>query len=142
LIVLDATVLLYAVGVGHPLREPSRRLVRAIGEGAVAATTSVAVIQEFAHVRARRRGRSDARGRAAEFAEVLAPLLPIAPTDVAPALRLFERHAALDAFDAFLAAAALAHRAEALVSADRAFKDVRGLSFVELGSSRLDALLG
>ena len=141
MIVLDTTVLVYAVGRGHPLREPSRRLVRAVGDGGIAATTSVAVIQEFAHVRARGSGRSDARVRAAEFAELLAPLLPVIPSDVEPALRLFERHPQLDAFDAFLAAAALAHSAEAVVSADRAFGDVRGLRFVDLGSRRLDSLL-
>jgi hypothetical protein len=139
LIVLDTTVLVYAVAVGHPLREASRRLVQAIGEG-FAATTSVAVIQEFAHVRARRRDRSDARVRATEFAELLAPLLPLVPNDVEPGLRLFERNAELDASDAFLAAAAVTHGAEALVSADRAFAGVRGLRFVELGSSRFDAL--
>lgn len=140
MIVLDTTVLVYAVGVRHPLREASRRLVRAIGEG-LAATTSVAVIQEFAYVRARMRGRSDARARATEFAELLAPLLPVLPSDVEPGLRLFERHDELDASDAFLAVAAVAHDAEALVSADRAFAGIRGLRFVELGSSRLDALL-
>lgn len=141
MIVLDTTVLLYAVGGEHPLGEPSRRLIRAIGDGEVAATTSVPVIQEFAHVRARRRGRSDAHARALEFAELLAPLLPIAPSDVEPALRLFERHEGLDAFDAFLATAAIAHGAEALVSADRAFAEVRRLRFAELGSRRLDALI-
>ena len=141
MIVLDTAVLAYAVGIEHPLREPSREVVRAVANGGVVATTSAAVIQEFAHVRARRRGRADARARAGEFAELLAPLLPTLADDVAPALKLFERHAELDAFDAFLATAALAHGAEALVSADRAFAGIRGLRFVELGSTELGALL-
>ena len=54
-IVLDTTVLAYAVGADHPLRAPCLRLVRAIAEGEVIATTTIEVIQEFAHAPARRR---------------------------------------------------------------------------------------
>ncbi len=62
MILLDTSVLVYAVGGEHPLREPCRRVVNEIGAGRLAATTTVEVIQEFAHVRARRRGRTDERG--------------------------------------------------------------------------------
>lgn len=142
MIVLDTTVLLYAVGAEHPLRQPSREIVRAISDGRVAATTSVPVIQEFAHVRARRRGRSEAVVQAANFAELLAPLLPLTHAEIEPALRLFERHPELDAFDAFLAAAAIAHGARALVSADRAFAVVESVSYVDPVTPELDALIG
>lgn len=60
MIVLDTTVLIYAVGTEHRFRDPCRELIEAIRTGKVAATTTVEVIREFAHVRARRRGRSDA----------------------------------------------------------------------------------
>ena len=53
MIVLDTTALVYAVGGEHPMREPSRRLVEAIAAGRIEATTTVEVIQEFVHVRAR-----------------------------------------------------------------------------------------
>jgi predicted nucleic acid-binding protein len=142
LIVLDTTVLLYAVGNEHPLRTPSRDVVSAIGDGRVAATTSAAVIQEFAHVRARRRGRRDAATQAAAFAELLAPLLPVTHDEVGPALELFERHPQLDAFDAFLAAAALAQDARALVSADRAFAAIAGLQHIMPGTPEFDRLVG
>ena len=56
MIVLDTTVLVYAKGAEHPLRDPCRQLVAAIAEGALQATTSVEVIQELVHVRACRRG--------------------------------------------------------------------------------------
>ena len=141
MIVLDTTVLLYAVGDEHPLRDPSRRLVRAIGDGRVAATTSAAVIQEFAHVRARRRGRRDAATQAAHFAELLAPLLPLTHDEVGPSLELFERHPELDAFDAFLAAAALAQDARALVSADRAFTAIVDLPHVVPGTPEFERMI-
>ena len=55
MIVLDTTVLVYAVGADHPLREPCQLLVRAIADGTILATTTIEVIQEFTHVRGRRR---------------------------------------------------------------------------------------
>lgn len=141
MIVVDTSVLVYAVGSEHPLRSPSRRIFDAVSAGKIAASTSVAVIQEFAHVRARRGGRQDAAVQASRFAQLLAPLLPVRDDEIATALDLFTRHARLGAFDAFLAAAALAHDARALVSADRAFADVAELAYVDPGTRELDALL-
>lgn len=43
-IVLDTTVLIYAVGADRRLRESARRLVQAIGNGTLAATTTVEVM--------------------------------------------------------------------------------------------------
>jgi len=140
-IVLDTTVLAYAVGTEHPLREPSRRLLKALGEGMVTASTTVDVIQEFAHGYARRRPRADAAAQARRYATLLAPLLSPTEADLAAGLQLFEKQERLDAFDAVLAATAIAHESKALVSADRAFASVRRLPFVELGSPEFDALL-
>ena len=142
MIVLDTTVLVYAVGEEHPLREPARRLIDAIGAGRVRASTSVEAIQELAHVRARRRGRADAVAVARAYAALLAPLLDVGSGDLDAGLRLFERHAELGSFDAVLAAVAIERDAEALVSADKAFASVRRLRFVELGSAALEELLG
>lgn len=57
---LDTTVLTNAVGKSHPLREPARRLVAAVGDKQLDLRTTVEVIQEFAQVRSRRRTREDA----------------------------------------------------------------------------------
>ena len=141
MIVLDTTVLAYAVGTEHPLREPSRRLIGAIGEGMVTASTTVDVIQEFAHGYARPRPRADAAAQARRYATLLAPLLSPTEADLAAGLQLFEKQERLDAFDAVLAATTIAHEAKALVSADRAFASVRRLPFVELGSPEFNALL-
>ena len=121
MIVLDTTVLVYAKGADHPLRAPCRELVEGIAEGAVQATTSVEVIQEFVHVRARRRGRQDAAATGSDYAELLSPLLDVTREDLRRGLALFERSDRLGAFDAVLAAAAMARNAAALVSADVAF---------------------
>jgi len=74
-IILDTGVLIYAVGEKHPLREPCRRLIAAQGDGRVDAATTVEVIQEFAHVRTRRRSRTDAVALARSYKTALTLLV-------------------------------------------------------------------
>jgi predicted nucleic acid-binding protein len=140
-IVVDTTVLVYAVGVEHPLREPSRRLVSAIAEGRFHATTTVEVIQEFVHIRARRLGRVDAAKAGRSFSELLAPLLVTPAAAVEAGLRIFERSDSLGAFDEFLAATAIANDADALVSADRAFSSISPLTHIVPGTDAFERLL-
>ena len=132
MILLDTTVLIYAVGDDHQLRESCRALIGAIGEGRIAATTTVEAIQEFAHVRARRRTRSDAAHIARQYAELLAPLTVVEPEDLLRGLHLFEQQASLGAFDAVLAAV-VQRRAHltGLASADRAFARVGGVDHLD-----------
>ena len=140
MIVLDTTVLVYAKGADHPLREPCRGLLRAVERGSLTATTTAEAIQEFAHVRAKRRGRSDAADLASAYVDLLAPLLVIEEEDVRAGLRLFELHPELGCFDAVLAAGALAADAEALVSADRAFASVPDLVHIDPGTPAIEEL--
>jgi uncharacterized protein len=118
LLLLDTTVLVYAVGAEHPLRSAAAGLVRAIGNGDVAATTTVEVIQELTHVRARRGSRSEAVALARDVVTLLTPLVTVTPDDLIAGLGLFDRHEGLGAFDAVLAAVARRIGAT-LVTADR-----------------------
>jgi predicted nucleic acid-binding protein len=140
LIVLDTTVLVYAVGDDHTLREPARSLVQAIEDGTAQATTSVEAIQEFVHVRARRRDRSDAAALGRAYATLLSPLLQPTEGDLEKGLRLVEREERLGPFDAVLAATAIAAKADALVSADTAFDGIRGLRWVDLAGPDVELL--
>ncbi|MGH3949868.1 MAG: type II toxin-antitoxin system VapC family toxin [Pseudonocardiaceae bacterium] len=124
MIVLDTTVLVYAVGAAHPLRTPCRRL---IAERTSAITTTAGVIQEFVHVRSRRRSRAEAVQLGTAYLTLLSPLLDVPDRAVMDALELLGQHCDLGAFDAVLAAAARAARCEALVTADRAFGEIDGL---------------
>lgn len=134
MIVLDSTVLLYAVGGDHPLRSPARRIIAAIGDGRLAATTTPEVIQEFTHVRARRRGRADAVVLAQDLATLLTPLTTVTADDLRRGLAVFERTDRLGCFDAVLVA--LARRLDApIVSADRVLLAALG----ELASGLDDA---
>jgi uncharacterized protein len=139
-IVLDTTVLVYAAGVEHPLRAPCRRLLEAHTAENLALVTTIEVIQEFAHVRARRRSRTDAVARARSLMDTLS-LLSSTTDDLDLGLTLFEDHPEIGAFDALLAAVALNRHAEALVSADGGFGEVPGLNWIDPATPALDRLL-
>ena len=124
MIVVDTTVLVYAVGADHPLRDPCRALVAAVEAGSLTASTTIEVIQEFCHVRARRRSRSDAAALAHSYADLFSPLVVVDHDDLSAGLELVERIEDLGAFDAVLAAAAQRRGAVALISTDAAFANV------------------
>jgi uncharacterized protein len=115
-------------------------LLRAHGDGRIDATTTIEVVQEFLHVRARRRSRTNAVALARHYMAAL-PLLVTRSDDLEFGLALFERHTALGAFDSVLAAVALTRRARALVSADRAFGEVPGLPWGNPATPELDQLV-
>jgi uncharacterized protein len=142
MIVLDTTVLVYAVGDLHDFREPCRKIIDAVQNDRLAATTTVEVIQEFAHVRARRRDRADAAELARSYANLLSPLLSIVERDLVDGLELFERHPELGSFDAVLAAATRSAGAAALVSADATYGKVPHLRHVVPDSAGVAALVG
>ena len=140
MILVDTNVLLYAVGGDHPLQDPCRGLLDAQGAGRLELMTTLDVLQEFTYVRARRRPRD----RTALLARLFAESLTIVETsvdDLDHGLELFVDHRGLDVIDAVLAAVALHHDAEALVSADRAFAHITELRHVDPATPTLDALL-
>jgi DNA phosphorothioation-dependent restriction protein DptG len=141
-IVLDTTVLVYAKGAEHPLRDPCRRLIDAIAQGTLEATSTVEAIQEFVHVRAQRRERSDAVALGRDYIDLLTPLVMVDEERLRRGLALFEHNERLGAFDAVLAATAIDINASALVSADRAFADVPDLTNLVPNDAGVTELLG
>jgi uncharacterized protein len=141
MIVLDTTVLVYAKGADHRFRDPCRQLIAAIAERRVEATTSVEAIQELVHVRSRRRGRADAAKLGRDYAELLSPLLTVTREDLERGLAIFERAEGIGPFDAVLAAAAETAGAEALVSADSGFAELKTVEHVIPDADGLAMLL-
>jgi predicted nucleic acid-binding protein len=132
-ILLDTTVLVYAVGDDHPLAGTARQLMTDIRSGVVRAHTTPEVIQEFAHVRARRRTREDATALARAFADLLGPLQVVTAQNLNAGLDLWSAHPSIGSFDAVLAAVAMSVDAE-LVSADSGFGKINGLNWRSLAS--------
>jgi predicted nucleic acid-binding protein len=141
MIVLDTTVLVYATGTDHPFRDPSRRLIEAVLNRDVEATTTVEVIQEFVHVRARRRGRADAVALGEDYVQLLSPLLTVSDEQLRRGLTLFGRSDELGAFDSVLAAAASGAGATAIVSADKAFANLGDIEHVTPNATGVTDLL-
>ena len=131
MMLLDTTVLVYAVGGDHPLATPARDIIAKVRDGRERAHTTPEVIQEFAHVRARRRAREDAGAIATAYAAVLAPLQVVTGQHLSAGLQLWQQYPKLASFDAVLAAVAISLDAE-LVSADRAFGEVADLRWRDL----------
>lgn len=141
MIILDTAVLAYAVGEQHPLRDSCRRILAAHADGRLEATTTVEAIQEFTHIRARRRTRADAVMIARAYLDAFDPLMT-SRDELEHGLALFEQLPDLGAFDAVLAAVALGRAAEALVSPDRAFATVPGLTWMDPARPAIERLLG
>jgi uncharacterized protein len=141
MILLDTTVLVYAKGETHALRDPCRDLIDAIARGRLEATTTVEVIQEFVHVRSRRRSRADAAALGRDYAALLSPLLGPDGRNLEQGLALFERVDRLGAFDAVLAATADRAGVSALVSADADFAAIAGVAHVVPDRAGVAALL-
>ncbi len=116
-------------------------LLQQIQRGRLAATTTAEAIQEFAHVRGRRRDRTDAAELTQAYIDLLAPLLLIEEVHMREGMRLFERYPELGSFDAVLAAATLAASAEALVSSNRAFSRVQGLIHMDPATPAIEPFL-
>lgn len=132
MILLDTTVLVYAVGADHAQRDPCRAIIDDIGAGRLTATTTVEVIQEFVHVRARRRGRADARRLGEHYVDLLSPLVAPDADDVRHGLALWASHESIGAFDSVLAAVVLRRDDLAgLATVDRAFADIAGLDVID-----------
>lgn len=140
MILADVTVFAYAAGEPHPLREPCRRLLEVHGEGQLEMTTTVETLQAFAEIRLHHRTREDATNLTRHLANALRPIVTTR-TDLERALALMDAHPALAPAQAILAAVALGHDAEALVSADPAFAGIPGLRWVAPGSPAADRLL-
>lgn len=108
-------------------------MIEMVRDQTIRGTTTVEVVQEYAHVSARRRARAEAATRASEFAIGLAPLSQPDEDDLLEGLELFEDTDDLGPFDAVLPATAR-RRAWGLVSADRSFDRVEGLLLLDLAS--------
>lgn len=134
---VDTNVFLYARGAAHPQRYPCRAVLRAAASGAVTLTASVELVQEFAHVLLRR-----GHDRATVMDEVdevrsQCRLRPFDADVLARACTLLRGHHHLGVRDAVHAATAQAAGIGSIISVDRVFDQVTGISRVDPASPAL-----
>lgn len=126
---VDTAVLIFAVGDEHAQREPCRTLVQAAVDGVVDLHASVEAVQEFAFHRLRR----GSRDLAVRQGETMRDLLVLHTFDTAIVDRMLHLVAtsSVGGRDAVHASTALEEGFGSIVSPDRGFDHVPGLTRVE-----------
>lgn len=117
---------MHAAGTPHPLREPSRQVLRAVAAGEIEALTDAEVLQEilhrYLHIGEREKGFTVFdRFRRIMFGRIL----PIEDADVQKARELAEKYPALSPRDLIHLAVMLRHGINEIVSADKGFDEVK-----------------
>lgn len=130
-VAVDTTVPLYALGMESRFRTGCRTLIRAGADGQIQLEASIGIVQEVAHVRARRTGDRQDAVRQSERLLTLLTCHPVDVEDIGRALLLFAAHERLDMLDALHAATALNRGIGGIVTADRAFDDVPRLERID-----------
>lgn len=128
MMLLDANVFVYAVGRPDRYRDPSRRIMRSLREGYHQYLTDAEVLQEILHVYGRRQRREQGLQLVETIIESEIQVIPIDVEVIAVAGRLLDRYLELDARDAVHAAAVQLHGLEGVVSADKGFDVIRGVT--------------
>lgn len=123
---IDAHIPMYAAGPSHPLREPSRRVIRAIASGQLDAVTDAEVFQEilyrYLHINEREKGLRVFD----HFRRImLGHILPIEDADVQRARELAEQYPALSPRDLIHLAVMLRYEIHEIITADTGFDAVK-----------------
>jgi len=131
---IDTNVPMYAVGAEHPLKKPCVAILEAVATGVLTAVTDIEVLQEILH----RYTALGQRTRAAEvarlFLQVVPEALPITKDTFLLAIELHLSYTALQARDALHAAVMQQHSIGRIISADRHFDSLPGITRLDPSS--------
>ena len=136
---VDTSVIMYAAGSDHPLREPCAAVMRAVEARRIEAVTSVEVIQEIVHwfLAIRRPDIADALARST--LDTFAPVLPITHALMRRVPDLARRYPGLAARDVIHVATCIHEGIPEIISTDRGFDavtEVRRIAPEEFAAAR------
>lgn len=129
---IDANVVIYAAGKGHPLQEEARKVLDRIAEGTLHANTDAEVLQEILHVYDGRRERRKGFDTVDDLLVLFPNPIPIGREEVETARDLMRAYSFLGARDAIHAAVVQTHDLEGIVTADRVFDRIKGVKRFDL----------
>lgn len=132
---VDTAVIMYAAGRDHPLRDPSRRWLRAVVDGEVDGVTSAEVAQEILHRFSARAEPQTGAAMARHALDVFAPVLPVTDAVMRRMPDLVEAYPRLSARDLVHVATCAEEAIDAIVSPDHGFDEVGGLRRIDLADS-------
>ena len=129
-VLIDSVIVATALGDESALRESCRRIVAAVSGDIIRGYASVEMVQELVHHRLRRTGNSDIAAADGRDASAMCTLLTFDREVLNLSLELIER-TAIRGRDAVHAATALAYGIDTIVSPDRAFDGIPGITRVD-----------
>ncbi|MBI4310289.1 MAG: type II toxin-antitoxin system VapC family toxin [Chloroflexi bacterium] len=125
---LDTNIFVYAQGGPHPYREPCQTLVAALEEHSSEYNVDTELLQGVLHVYSLRGERPRALRTFDRRLRLFPYPIAIAGQELLVARQIFERYPALSSRDAIHAAVVQTQGLEGIVTTDRAFSDVLGLT--------------
>ena len=125
---LDANVVIYALGVAHPYREPCRRILRALDSDDHDYVMDAEVLQEVLYIFDRRGQRSNGIEKVTDLLIALGDVIPIGSGEIRVALRMLDEQPRLSPRDAIHTAVVLTQGLEGIVTTDRALGQVAGVT--------------
>jgi len=128
---IDANVPIYASGPPSPLWEPCVRVMHAIGQQRLLAAIDVEVLQELLHFAYRRQQLDRGLRMANGLLALAGTVFPFEPPDAVAMMDLMQQVPGLSARDAIHAAVMLRHGLTHIITADRDFARVPGLTAVD-----------
>ena len=132
MILVDANVLMYAAGAGHPNKAPAMGFLKRVAQGQVEATVDAEVLQEIIH-RYRALHRWHDGQKVFTLARGLFPeVLSITGAVMDRAKQLADEDPTVSARDAVHAAVVVTYQLEGICTFDQHFDRIRGCRRVEI----------
>jgi predicted nucleic acid-binding protein len=125
---VDANVFIYAVGGPGPYKESCQRFLRSLYMQSNEFLTNVEVLQEILHVLGRRGRRAEAASLVLDVMRSLRSIIPIQASEINAAIGILDEYPQISTRDAVHAAVVRIHGLEGVVSADRHFDVIRGVT--------------
>ena len=125
---VDANVFIYAVGGPGPYKESCQRFLRSLYMQSNEFLTNVEVLQEILHVLGRRGRRAEAAALVLDVMRSLRSIIPIQASEINAAIGILDEYPQISTRDAVHAAVVRIHGLEGVVSVDRRFDVIRGVT--------------
>jgi len=127
MVFIDSNIPMYVAGREHPLREPSRRFLQAVGNGQVEACTSTEVLQEILYRYSALKRLDLARQVYDLFVQICPMVLPVTLADTDRARDLLMERREAGARDAIHVAVMLNNQVQRVASFDAGFDGFGGI---------------
>jgi predicted nucleic acid-binding protein len=128
---IDANVPMYAAGADHPFKAPCLSILNWAAKNPLAAVTDAEVLQEILHRYTTIGQRERAVDVAVLFSQTVPEILAVTKRNVLQAIHLWQGHPSLQARDAIHVAVMEQHGIQRIISADRHFDGLPGLTRID-----------